>query len=90
MKLREKIIHWLGGYTYQDHHKMEIIRTEKPIITLRSAICFGENPDQREIDYSKQELSYQLAKEMADRHLIVFTLDRPDKMIATVRLVDMN
>ena len=90
MKLKEKLIHWLGGYTYQEHKQVNIIQTTKPVITLRSVSYLPMNPKIEDIDYCKQELAYQIAEDMVNSQLIHFAVDYPEKIAATVRVVDMR
>lgn len=90
MKLKEKIIHWLGGYTYQEHKQVNIIQTTKPIITLKSVSYLPTNPTIEDIDYCKQELAYQIAENMVNSQLIQFAVDYPEKITATARVVDMR
>lgn len=90
MKLKEKLIHWLGGYTYQEHKQINIIKTTKPVITLKSISYLPINPKIEDIDYYKQELAYQIAEDMVNSQLIHFAVDYPEKITATARVVDMR
>ena len=90
MKIKEKLIHLLGGYTYQEHKQINVIQTTKPVITLKSALYLPVNPMIEDIDYCKQELAYQIADDMVNSQLIRFTVDYPKKIEATVRVVDMR
>ena len=90
MKLKEKLIHWLGGYTYQEHKQVSIIQTTKPVITLKSVSYLPVNPMIEDIDYCKQELAYQIAEDMANSQLIQFVVDYPEKITAITRVVDMQ
>ena len=92
MKLREKIIHWLGGYTFQEHKQFNIIQTTKPIITLRSAsridpfLIIDKEAQEK---YIKQELAIQLAEDMANKGFIKFSTDEKNYITATVHVVGM-
>ena len=90
MKLKEKIIHWLGGYTYQEHKQVNIVQTTKPVITLKAISYLPTNPGMEDILYCKQELTHQIAEDMANSQLIQFIVDYPEKIIATTRVVDMR
>ena len=90
MKLKERLIHLLGGYTYKEHKQFNIVKCEKPVLTLRSVLYLPDNPTEADIDYCKQELAYQIAEELMNKRLIMFELNNPEKVAATVRVVDMT
>ena len=93
MKLKEKLIHWLGGYTFQERKQVNIIQTTKPIITLRSVSKidpFLIIDKEAQEEYVKQELAIQLAEDMANKGFIEFSTDEKDYITATVRVVDMQ
>ena len=90
MKLKEKLIHWLGGYTYQEHKQVNIIQTTKPVITLKSVSYLPINPMIEDIDYCKQELAHQIAEDMVNSQLIQFVVDYPKQITAIIRVVDMR
>lgn len=90
MKLKEKLIHWLGGYTFQEHKQVNIVQTTKPIITLKSISYLPISSKIEDIDYCKRELAYQIAEDMVNSQLIQFVVDYPEKITAITRVVDMR
>lgn len=91
MRLKEKLIHWLGGYTFQEYKQVNIIQTTKPIITLRSVSKidpFLIIDKEAQEEYVKRELAIQLAEDMANKGFIKFSTDEKDYITATVRVVD--
>ena len=80
MKLKERIIRWLGGYTSQDHITHSVITTEKPLIKVSIATRFnkcGFN-DKEEKEFLMRKLSTQIAKEMLNNGYIKFSFPEED------------
>ncbi len=88
-KIKEKLIHWLGGYTLSDlptERKFEIVTTSAPLVTLRavSHAPTWTTLDEDDIKYIKKDLAYQLADDMVNNKMIVFD-ERQDGIYALVR-----
>ena len=87
MKLKEKLIHWLGGYTYQTHQNVNIVHCPARMVTLKIESYF--NPYEKEEymkEYIKKDLAYKLGEKMLNENIITF-LEDVDTISATLRVV---
>lgn len=87
MKLKEKIIHWLGGYTYQTHQTVNIVHCPTRVVTLKveSYLSPYEKGETMK-EYIKKNLAYKLGEKMLDENIITFS-ENADTISATVRTV---
>ena len=78
MKIKEKIIHLLGGYTKNEYQmnnnvkaRIPVFECERPIETVKAGFT---NDGRREIpeDWLKEELAMKIAKKMVEDSLIAF------------------
>lgn len=87
MKLKEKLIHWLGGYTYQTHQTVNIVHCPTHMVTLKAESHFS--PYEREEamkEYIKKDLAYKLGEKMLDENMITFS-EKVDAISAMIRIV---
>lgn len=83
VKLKEKIIHLLGGYINQDYITPKISITQRQIIKLTTAIQINMYElKEVEKDYLKRELSFQIAQEMLKSGCIEFSQVEPNILYA--------
>ena len=92
MKLKEKLIHWLGGYTSQNHITHSIITAEKPLIKVSIAARFNRYDfyDKEEREFLMRELSTQIAKEMLNNGYIKFSFPEEDVFRADVYIAKLD
>ena len=99
MKIREKLIHLLGGHTDREYQmnnntkvRIPVIYNEKPIKTVRASYWFQTDEDmtdEQKIGFVKEGLAKKLAERMMLGGLIVYTSMEPRELTATVKAVDM-
>jgi len=101
MSIKEKIIHWLGGFTEQEYRKIEeiakkpapVFRTERPVRTLKAAYkvdMMEEIPPEKWI---KQKLEDGILDQMREQGLIKYLVTEEDgnpirHIRAIVQIVD--
>jgi len=87
MKLKEKLIHWLGGYTYQTHQTVNIVHCPTHVVTLKveSYLSPYEKGEAMK-EYIKKDLAYKLGEKMLDENIITFS-ENTDTISTMVRIV---
>lgn len=78
MKLKNKIIKWLGGYTQNElveQKKIEICRTEKPIAVIK--VNFATDTLDH-LDIIKNNLCYQVAEFMFKYNLLYYDVSHDE------------
>ncbi len=99
MKIKDKLIHLLGGYTKAEYQlnkntnvRIPVIRHEKPIRTYKIGHRFNPNyqMNEREIEYVKKDMAYMLADKLNDENMIQFTSNEQAEMYAIIQVIDPN
>lgn len=92
MKLKEKLIHWLGGYTFQEHVTHSIITAEKPLIKVSIAARFNKYDfnDKEEREFLMRELSTKIAEEMLNNGYIKFSFPEEDVLRADAYIAKLD
>ena len=99
MKIKDKLIHLLGGYTKAEYQlnkntnvRIPVIRHEKPIRTYKIGHRFNPNyqMNDREIEYVKKDMAYMLADKLNDENMIRFTSNKQSEMYAIIQVIDPN
>lgn len=88
-KLKEKLIHWLGGYTSlieaQPH---TIITSTAPLIRLKVGYkMFYDFPE--DMAYVKRKLAEKLVDNIIENHMIMIDTN-DDEVIATLYVADIR
>lgn len=83
-KIKNKIIHWCGGYTFDDLPQRRIIRTEYPIEHLKFNYRYFPNMPKELID---KEMAHLFAKAILENKLyteeIVNSIETPKLLNAS-------
>lgn len=104
MKIKDKLIHLLGGLTREEHlfmdHASKIHRysfmIEQPVRTLKAWYCISDRRHQPPDDFLQHELMAKLAKKILEEKLVSFYTkprypwesDYPQDVCAMIRVVD--
>ena len=104
MKIKDKLIHLLGGFTREDHlfidHASKIHRyfstIEQPVRTLKAGYCISDLRHQPPDDFLQHELMAKLANTILEEKLVTFYTkqrypgesDYPQDVYATIKVVD--
>lgn len=104
MKIKDKLIHLLGGLTREDHlfmdHASKIhgysSTIEQPVRTLKAGYCISDLRHQPPDDFLQHELMAKLANTILEEKLVAFYTkprypgesDYPRDVYAMIRVVD--
>lgn len=96
MRIRDKLIHFLGGYTKSDYKNRPVntvIKQEMPIRTIKVAYTLNSDYSEEEKKYIKEDMIIRLAKRMDEENLVLFKYQVDDPtinphMYAIVRVIE--
>lgn len=104
MKIKDKLIHLLGGLTREEHlfmdHASKIHRysftIEQPVRTLKAGYCISDLRHQPPDDFLQHELMAKLANTILKEKLVSFYTkprypgesDYPQDVYATIKVVE--
>lgn len=86
MKIREKLIHALGGFTKEEYEPMReaaqmpipICKVERPIRELKARFAIREQEPIPDIDWIKRRLAEQIANGAIDEGLVQLRQEEKD------------
>lgn len=102
MKIKDKLIHLLGGLTREEHlfmdhaSKIHGYSIEQPVRTLKAGYCISDLRHQPPDDFLQHELMAKLANTILEEKLVSFytkprypgEIDYPQDVYATIKVVE--